>query len=76
MSQVTIYLDDKTEQAARKAAKDSGLSLSRWIVSLIKRKEKTEWPEGFQNIAGSIEDFPDPEDLRRQTIDDIPREKL
>ncbi len=72
-----IYLDDKTELLARKAAEAEGISLSKWIAGVIRKNTGTEWPKDILELAGTWpEDFPEVEELRRNQPSDIERESL
>jgi tRNA(fMet)-specific endonuclease VapC len=64
MGQVTIYLDKKTEDEARRAAKQSGKFLSRWIAEAVQEKARDEWPEALRGLIGSAPDFPDADSPR------------
>ena len=64
MAQVTIYLDDEAEARLEKAARDAGLSRSRWVANLIREKTAAEWPESFRRLIGGWEDFPEVEEIR------------
>ena len=61
MSQVTIYLDAKTEARMREAASAAGLSTSRWLARLIQEKTSDQWPSAVREAAGAWTDFPEPE---------------
>jgi hypothetical protein len=77
MGQVTIYLDNETENKLKKAAKSSRLSVSKWIAELIQEKIMTEWPHDVVKLAGSWkEDFPSIEEIRSNVGHDNPREGL
>ncbi|TQE99209.1 MAG: CopG family transcriptional regulator [Spiribacter salinus] len=76
MGQVTIYLDDERERRLRRAAKESGMPVSRWVAALIEEKTRTEWPESVRQLAGSWNDFPDAEQLRATQAPDTSREPL
>ncbi len=76
MGQVTIYLDDETERRLRRAAKDMGVPMSRWISQLIQAEMCTQWPESVRKLAGAWPDFPDTEAIREAQETDIPREAL
>jgi hypothetical protein len=65
MAQVTLYLDDETKERMRKAARDAGMSQSRWLAELVRRGTANEWPAEVRELAGSWPDFPDAEELRR-----------
>lgn len=76
MAQLTIYLDDRTEEKMARAAREAGLSRSRWVASLIEEKTATEWPEFVRRLAGAWKDFPDAEQIRSDLGIDVPRQKL
>ena len=56
MPQVTVYLDKRTEQKARSAAKRAGKSLSGWLRVVIQLAPEGEWPGDFERLFGSIGD--------------------
>ena len=72
MPQVTVYLDKKTEQKARSAAKRAGKSLSGWLRTLIEEAPEGEWPADFDRLFGSIRDerFVAPERLKHEPVED------
>jgi hypothetical protein len=53
--QITICLDEATEQKARSAAKRAGKSLPAWLRE-IEVAPEAEWSRGFESLFGSIED--------------------
>ncbi|MCI5147109.1 MAG: CopG family transcriptional regulator [Candidatus Electrothrix sp. AR3] len=77
MGQVTIYLDNKTENKLKKAAKSSHLSVSKWVAGVIEEKIMTEWPQDIVKLAGSWkEDFPTLQEIRSDIGHDSMREEL
>jgi len=76
MGQVTIYLEDDIENRMVKAAKSAHLSKSKWIAKLISEKVANEWPQSVVDFAGSWDDFPNIEDLRKNTGKDARREEF
>ncbi len=76
MSQVTIYLDEQTDNKLRQAVEKSGLSKSQWITRLIKEKTTTEWPEAVREMVGEWQDVPEQEEIRQSNTKDLPREEL
>ncbi len=77
MGQVTIYLDNETENKLKKAAKSSHLSVSKWVAGIIEEKTTTEWPQDVVELAGSWkDDFPTIEEIRSGVGQDSPREGL
>ena len=76
MGQVTIYLDDESEQTLRTAAASSGVAVSRWVADLIREKTRTDWPQSVRALAGAWPDFPDEDEIRSGNGADAPRAKL
>ncbi|MEX2515528.1 MAG: CopG family transcriptional regulator [Gammaproteobacteria bacterium] len=74
MGQVTIYVDDDTEQRLKSAAAAAKMPVSRWVATLVKEKTLTQWPDTVRELPGTWDDFPRAEELRQQTGADIPRE--
>lgn len=67
MGQVTIYLDDETEDQARAAARAEGLPLSKWVARRIQRRARGEWPEAIRALAGAWSDLPSAERIRKSS---------
>ncbi len=76
MGQVTIYLEDDVERRMVEAAKSANLSKSKWIAKLINEKVANEWPQSVVDLAGSWDDFPNAEDLRKNVGNDARREEF
>lgn len=76
MAQVTIYLDDETQDRARAAAQSQGVSLSKWIAERIRLGALTDWPVHVRELAGAWSDLPSAEELRRSRHVDAKRAKL
>jgi hypothetical protein len=76
MGQVTLYLDNETEEKMKTAAKAAGVSQSRWVADLIRHKTATEWPDSIVKLIGSWTDFPSLEEIREGLPEDLPRESL
>lgn len=76
MGQVTIYIDDETEQKARASARAEGMSLSKWVAGRIKHRTRGEWPESVRALAGAWSDLPSGERIRRAGAKDIRRGRL
>jgi len=74
MGQVTIYLEDEIENRMIKAVESAHLSKSKWIARLIHEKVANEWPQSVVDIAGSWDDFPSIEDIRKNVGIDVRRE--
>jgi hypothetical protein len=77
MAQVTIYLDEETEERMKRAAEDAGVSRSRWVAEVIREKTASEWPESFRRLIGTWgDDFPELDEIRSGLGEDVPREPL
>jgi len=76
VSQVTIYLDPKTEKKLRKIVKKKGVSKSKWIAELIKEKTESTWPEHIVDLAGAWADLPTAEEIRKLASRDAKREVI
>ena len=76
MGQVTIYLEDEIENRMTKAAKSAHLSKSKWIAKLIHERVVNEWPQSVVDFAGSWDDFPSIEDVRKNSGIDAKREEF
>ncbi len=60
MAQLHCYVPEALAQQAQRRAKQSGLSLSRYLAELVKRDAAaiTSWPEGYFDIFGKWEGAP------------------
>ena len=76
MAQVTIYLDPDTAAKAKAAAKEAGLSQSRWIAELIRLHATIQWPRTVRRLAGSWPEFPDSAEIRSGLGLDVPRQPV
>lgn len=76
MAQVTIYLDNTAERRMRAAARKAGVSVSRWVATLVENRTRTEWPDEVRNLAGAWPDFPDLAEIRSPTGKDKLRVRL
>jgi len=65
MPQVTIYLDDETEERMKRAAEDAGVSRSRWVAEVIRERTAAAWPESFRRLIGGWDEgFPEVDEIR------------
>jgi len=58
VGQLTIYLDEKTQKKARRAAKREGKSLSGWARECLGKAadEGQTWPSGYFDLMGCLGD--------------------
>jgi hypothetical protein len=76
MAQVTVYFDEETAGRMRRAARAAGVSQSRWLAELVRRRTATDWPAAVSRLAGAWRDAPSAEGLRRKQRRDAPRERF
>ena len=76
MGQVTLYMDEDTLGRMRAAAEAAGVSMSAWLVQLVRERTRTEWPRDVAALAGAWRSMPSAEELRRDQPADIARETL
>ena len=76
MPQLNLYVDESTHARIKRAAKASGVSLSKWVSNLIAERTSSQWPPEVLALAGSWSDFPSLEDIRAGQGQDAPRESL
>lgn len=78
VGQLTIYLDEKTQKKARRAAKREGKSLSGWARERLGKAadEGQTWPSGYFDLMGCLGDsaLESPPELSHG--DDAARESL
>lgn len=74
MGQVTLYLEDEIEKKMALAAKSANLSKSKWVASLIKAKVANDWPNSIITMAGTWQDFPSIDEIRKDSGKDVDRE--
>ena len=76
MAQVTLYLDDDTADRLKKAAKQAGLSRSRFLARLVREKTVTEWPQDVKDLVGAWQEIEPAKGLRRRLGRDARRVKF
>lgn len=76
MAQLTIYLDDESIKRIERAASREQSSVSGWVKRRLIQSLDDQWPEGYFDLFGSLEegDLVKPPDL--DPADDAPRESL
>jgi predicted transcriptional regulator len=73
MSQITLYLDDATQELVDQAAQANGVSKSRWVAEIIRKYAAHEWPQDCLALAGQFADFPLRETSATEQSTDVPR---
>lgn len=65
MAQVSLYVDDATLQKIKISAQKQNLTLSKWVLAVIKKNISPSYPPEFENLFGSISDetFKRPEQM-------------
>lgn len=65
MPQLSLYLDDQTMANLRNDAGGCGMTLSKFVASLLKEKTESRWPEGYWSLFGALDDdsFVLPDDI-------------
>ena len=76
MPQVSLYLNEKTYAKVRRAAEAESLSVSKWVSEKLDRAIAASWPDGFDELFGSIADESFKAPLRNEFTSDAARERL
>ncbi len=58
MGQISLYLDDETEQLLRSRAKAEGVSQSQWASRVLRAAAARALPSDILDLAGSWRDLP------------------
>lgn len=76
MPQLSLYLDDNTLQMVKEVAALSNTSVSKWVRNKVLQSLHNEWPDGYFQLYGTVNDksFAEPSEPYR--INDTPREEL
>jgi len=56
MSQLSLYIDDDTLRELEMRAKMAKLSISKYVVTVLKANMVNNWPNGYWDLFGSISD--------------------
>ena len=76
MPQLNLYVDETTHDRIRRAAKAAGMSLSRWVATVVTKKTADQWPDDVLALAGTWKDFPSLEEIRAGSGSDASREVI
>ena len=58
MSKITLYLNDIARALLEQAARECGMSKSRWVREAIRKNAIPQWPDDCIELAGKFIDFP------------------
>lgn len=76
MPQRNLYVDESTHTRMRRAAEAAGMSLSKWVASMVIEKTANQWPDEVLALAGAWNDFPSLEEIRAGAREDALRESF
>ena len=76
MPQLNLYVDEETHARIKREAKSAGMSLSRWVSTVVAEKTAGGWPAEALSLAGAWKDFPSIEEIRSGQGEDAAREQL
>ena len=76
MPQLNLYVDKSTHTRIKRAAKAAGMSLSKWVATVVTENTAAQWPAEVLALAGTWKDFPSLEEMRAGDGQDAPRVKL
>ncbi len=76
MKQLILEIDETTEARIFTAAKTSGLSAQQWLKRIIDEKTVASWPDSVKALAGTWQDMPFSDELRKGEDQDITRENF
>lgn len=76
MPQLNLYVDESTHTRLRRAAKAAGMSLSKWVATVVTEKTANQWPDEVLALAGAWKDFPSIDEIRAGAVQDALRESF
>lgn len=76
MPQISLYIDKTTLSKIERAAKRDHISISKWVGRSIMQFLEVQWPSGYFDLYGSIDDDSFKRHENTQFSDDTTREKL
>ena len=76
MPQISLYLDEDIHREIAIRAKLSNTSISKFVATTLKAHLSSDWPDGFQNLFGSITDKSFIKQDAPDCSQDLPRENL
>ena len=76
MPQLSLYLDEITLRDVVVRAKLNNVSVSKFVSTVLINYFSNKWPDGYQNIFGSIDDDTFVRHNELNWENDIPRENI
>ena len=76
MPQLSLYLDEQTLKRVQEAARLSDTSVSKWVAGQLKARLHHEWPGGYFDLFGSVQDDAFKRPAAPRVRDDVTRESL
>ncbi len=76
MPQLSLYLDDGTLKLVERAAKLKNTSISKWVRGKVLQSLKNEWPDGYFDLFGAVEDSSLDAPAEPERINAIPGEQI
>ena len=76
MPQLSLYVDEDVHRELEERARINNVSVSKFVTSILKKQFVKGWPEGFENVFGSVDDV---SFIKQQAPDwllDAPRKTL
>ena len=56
MPQLSLYVDEDVHRELEERARINNVSVSKFVISILKKQFIKSWPEGYENIFGSVDD--------------------
>ena len=56
MPQISLYIDEITLKKVEDAARKNHVSISKWVAQQIREKISPSYPDGFEDLFGSVGD--------------------
>ena len=76
IKQLILEIDETTEARIYTAAKTAGLSAQQWLKRIIDEKTVASWPDSVKALAGTWQDVPCSDELRKGEGQDVTRENF
>jgi hypothetical protein len=73
---VTIYINNALEEKIKTRAGSLNISLSKLISSVLEQQFNNQWHPDTQKLVGSWQDFPEIEQIREATANDVEKESF